>query len=478
MSKIFFNNNQCEDILYYSGKQILKLYSKKELSPVEFIKISLKRADTVSNMFNPFTEVRIKTALSMARASENRWLKSKPIGIIDGLPVAIKDSDNIKNWYTNIGSKNHINSSPAKDDTPSVAKLRANGAVFLGKTTTPELLWKGVTDSPLTNITRNPWNKNLTPGGSSGGSAVAISTGSTVFATASDGAGSIRIPASFTGICGLKPTPGLIPRPPSLLIGKMSVHGPLARNISDLTLMLDVIATPCNSKTLVTSKERSWQQIIKTDIKNFKVAIGKDLSLIKVDPEITQIIQNAAKLLENLGVIVEEVEPQFEINCLLRTFEKIWCTAMLKSVKPWLGNVQEKQADQDLINCAKKALKFSALDYIEAKLAATTIAQQMLEFHNKYDLLIIPTVAILPFEVGHICPTGQSYKNWYEWAPLTWLFNITKQPALSMPFGFSKSGLPIGGQIIGRPFEEDLILAVGHKLEKLLNLDLKVCANI
>lgn len=466
MSSLEFEN----ELLMLETTEILKLFSTKKLSPLEYFKISYKQSYRVNGILNNFSLLDEETGIVMAKASENRWFKSEPIGSIDGLPVVIKDTDDVAGWQTKKGSKNLENIAKAEDDGPSVARLREKGAVFFGKTTTPEYAWKGTTDSPLTGITRNPWNKSLTSGGSSGGSAVAIATGCAKLATATDGGGSARIPASFCGVYGFKPTPGVVPRPSSLWIGDMSVHGAIAGSTLDIAMMLDVITAPDKVYGESKIKYFNWQHNTIKGIKGFKIAIGNNMDLIEVDSIISKAVSNSAKLLYRTGAEIQESEPKLSIHTLLNIFEKIWCKGLYNALDNSFGFKDNGLTDKGLLNCVNKSLSFTESDYIEAKIQKRNVIDLMEKFFLKYNILILPTVAILPFDVSSNVPHKRAFKEWHEWAPLTWIFNITNQPSLSIPVGFSQSGLPIGMQIIGRPFDDIKVLRVGYMLEKIINL--------
>ena len=231
------------DLCALSATGLLELFRKHELSPVEVTSAVLQRIEKLNPVLNAFNLVS-KDAGADAKASEARWLRGEPKGLLDGVPVSIKDLLLTKGWPTLRGSKTIDPKGPWNDDAPAVARLREHGAVLLGKTTTPEFGWKGVTDSPLTGITRNPWNPKKTPGGSSGGAAAALASGMGPLAVGTDGGGSIRIPCSFTGLFGIKPSFGRVPAWPPSPFGAVAHVGPMTRSVTDAALMLNVLSLP------------------------------------------------------------------------------------------------------------------------------------------------------------------------------------------------------------------------------------------
>src|SRR5437016_5323261 len=233
-----------DDIAYLSATRLLELYRSKQLSPLDAIRETLARLERYESALNAFVLYDPESALNSARAAEERWQKGEPLGLLDGVPVAIKDTQLTRGWPRRLGSKTIDPDQPWTEDAPSTARLRAAGAVFFGKTTTPEFGWKPLTDSPLTGISRNPWNLERTPGGSSGGSAAAVLAGISPLAVGTDAGGSIRIPASFCGIFGLKPTFGRVALYPPSAFGDVAHVGPMTRTVADAALMLDAMKGP------------------------------------------------------------------------------------------------------------------------------------------------------------------------------------------------------------------------------------------
>src|SRR5688572_5250092 len=286
----------------HTATELVAAYRARELSPVEETEATLQRIEVRDGELNAFCLVDPDSALADAGASEARWRTGEPAGPLDGVPVAVKDLLVTKGWPTLRGSTAIDPAGPWDDDAPVVAALRRSGAVIPGKTTTPELGWKGVTDSALTGVTRNPWDPAKTPGGSSGGSSAALAAGMVPLALGTDGGGSIRIPCAFCGLPGLKPTFGRVPAWPASPFGPVSHVGPMARTVADLALLLDVIAQP---------DARDWQQLppatsasgagLEDGVDGVRIAFSPALGHAAVDPEIAALVATAASAFAELG---------------------------------------------------------------------------------------------------------------------------------------------------------------------------------
>src|SRR5262245_10477379 len=292
-----------QDLCTLSATELTDAFREKKLSPVEDAKAVLARIEKLNPVFNASNLVDAEGAVSQARASEARWLAGQPRGLLDGVPVSVKDIVLTKGWPTLRGSKTVDPKGPWNDDAPCVARLREHGAVLLGKTTTPEFGWKGVTDNPLTGITRNPWNKDKTPGGSSGGASAALAAGMGPLAIGTDGGGSIRIPASFAGVVGLKPAFGRVSAYPPRAFGTVSHVGPLTRTVTDAALMLNVIAKPdARDWTALPYDARDWTRGLEGGIGGLRVAYSATLGYAQVHPEVASVVGAAVKRFAKLGV--------------------------------------------------------------------------------------------------------------------------------------------------------------------------------
>src|SRR6516162_1797327 len=300
------------EIAYASAVELLELYRSKALSPVEATGLILDRLDALQPKINAFCVVDRDGAMKAARASERRWLRGEAAGPFDGVPVTIKDLILMRGFPTLRGSRLVDPGQGWSEDAPATARLREAGAVILGKTTTPEFGWKALGDSPLTGITRNPWDLSRTPGGSSAGAAAACAAGIGPLHVGSDGAGSIRIPSAFTGIFGLKPSFGRVPAHPPSPMGLLSHIGPIARTVADAALMLSVLSGPDHRDPYALPTEnKDYRDGLEAGVRGWRVAYSPNLGYARVDPEIAASTLDAARRFEALGAIVETVDGIF-----------------------------------------------------------------------------------------------------------------------------------------------------------------------
>ena len=390
-------------------------------------------------------------------------MKGKPKGLLDGVPIPIKDTNAAIGWPYRIGSRT-TSEAPVDYDSPAVARLREHGAVFFGKTTTPEFGWKGVTDSPLTGITRNPWDPSRTPGGSSGGAAVAAATGMGALHIGTDGGGSIRIPASFTGIFGLKASFGRVPAWPPSPFASVSHLGPMTRTVADAALMMTVITRPDHRDWYaLPPDQRNWLTGLEDGIRGLKLAFAATLGKAPVDPEVAAAVTAAALLFEELGATVEEAAPA--LGEAASVFAAHWFPAAALLIDA-IPEAKRALMDPGLLAIAEQGARISLLDYLNAQRAREAMGLAMQEFHRRYDLLLLPTMPMPAFAAGEECPVDSANRRWTDWTPLTYPFNLTKQPAASVPCGFSKDGLPIGLQIVGRLYDDATVMRAARAFER------------
>ena len=447
-------------IAVLSATELLRRYRTTELSPVEATRAVLAQIDRHNPRVNAYCLVDHDRALEQAKASERRWRQGKPTGRLDGVPVAIKDVFLTHGWPTLRGSRAIDPEQPWEEDAPAVARLRANGAVLIGKTTTPELGWKGVTDSPLTGVTRNPWDPALTAGGSSGGSAVAVVLGMAPLALGTDGGGSIRIPAAFSGLVGHKPTYGRVAQWPPSPFGSLAHAGPMAWTVVDAALMLDVIAAPDpRDWSAAPAENLSYLDELAGGVVGLRVAFSPTLGYVQVDPEVAAAVQQAAKTFEALGAQVEQADPGFEDP--VGIFEVLWYAGAAKAVER-LGERALPVLDPGLREISDIGRTYSAMDYLEAESRRAKLGGHLGQFHQRFDLLLTPTLPVPAFVAGQEVPDGWPGRRWMSWTPFTYPFNLTQQPAASVPCGFTAAGLPIGLQIVGAKYADALVLRAAH----------------
>ncbi|OBC09162.1 amidase [Mycobacterium sp. 852013-50091_SCH5140682] len=436
-------------------------YRDKALSPVEVTRAALAAIDRHNRLVNAFVLIDEDGALAAARASEARWQAGEPLGPADGIPTSIKDALWTKGWPTLRGSWLIDEAGPWDEDAPSVARLRDSGAVLLGKTTTPEYSWKGVTDSPRYGVTGNPWNPTVTAGGSSGGSAAAVGLGMGVWSVGTDGGGSVRIPAAFTGTVALKPTYGLIPLYPPSPFGTLSHAGPMARTVADVAALLDVVTGfDPRDWSAMPSPTSSFLAGLDGGIAGLRVAYSPDLGFGSNDPEVDAAVRAAVNILAAAGADVEEVSPGFPDP--VHAFHVLWFSGEAKVLEGKLTGDHTRPVDPGLLRTAEIGAGFSASDYLDATAVRMALGERMGRFHQRYDVLITPTLPLTAFPVGQDVPDGSGSPDWTSWTPYTYPFNLTQQPALSVPCGFSRNGLPIGLQIVGPRHADALVLRVGQ----------------
>jgi aspartyl-tRNA(Asn)/glutamyl-tRNA(Gln) amidotransferase subunit A len=448
------------DLCSFSAVQLLEKYVRRELSPVEVSKAVLARIEKLNPKLNAFCLVSDK-ALDDAKASEARWMAGQPKGLLDGVPVSIKDLLLTKGWPTLRGSKTVDPKGPWNDDAPAVARLREHGAVLLGKTTTPEFGWKGVTDSPLTGITRNPWNPAKTPGGSSGGAVAAVAAGMGPLAVGTDGGGSIRIPCSFTGLFGIKPSFGRVPAWPASPFGTVAHVGPITHSVADAALMLNVLAQPdARDWHALPYEARDWRTGLEQGVRDLRIAFSPDLGYAKVDADVATLVRNAIKVFSDLGAKVEEKNPGFENPDPI--FRSHWFSGAAYLLK---GIPKEKQnlIDPGLREVAALGEKITTHELLDAQMKRGALGAHMNQFHRDYDLLITPTLSVPAFDVGKEFPEG--VKRWIDWTPFSFPFNLTQQPAASIPCGLTPSGLPVGLHIVGPRYADALVLRAARAFE-------------
>ena len=452
-----------DDLAFTPAAALVDAYRDQRLSPVEAVQAALDRIEAHNQRLNAFCLVDAEGALASARQSEARWARGAPLGLVDGVPVGVKDMVLAKGWPTLRGSKTTDPEQPWDEDAPATARLREHGAVLLGKTTTCEFGWKGVTDSPLGGITRNPWDSERTPGGSSGGSAAALAAGMGPLAVGTDGAGSIRIPCGFTGLAGLKPSCGRVPVYPPSPLGTLSHLGPMARTVTDVALMLSVLARPDGRDTRAMSEDvRDWRAGIEDGVAGLRIAYSADLGYVRVEPEVAAIVGRAAEAFGALGAEVEAIDPA--IDNPQEDFRVLWYAGLAYALRT-VSAKRRETVDPGLVEVVTEGARIGAVDFVAAEAAREALSARMAAFHGDYDLLLTPTLPIAAFAAGVEVPPGSGLSRWPEWTPFTWPFNLTGQPAASVPCGFTADGLPVGLQIVGARLADALVLRAARAYE-------------
>jgi aspartyl-tRNA(Asn)/glutamyl-tRNA(Gln) amidotransferase subunit A len=452
------------DLTALTATRLIAGYASRDLSPLEVTRAVLERAEEIQPRVNAFVRLNAEEALDQARASEDRWRRGAPQGLLDGVPVTVKDMLLQRGAPTLKGSLSvPEDAGPYDEDAPSVARMREHGAVLVGKTTTPEFGWKGVTDNPRDGATGNPYDPERTAGGSSGGSAAAVALGAGPLSLGTDAGGSVRIPASFSGIFALKPTYGRVPLYPASAFGTLAHVGPMTRDAADAALLMDVV---CGRDP------RDWSQLgptpgsfrdqLSEDLTGLRVAFSPDFGgQVPVDDEVAAAVRAAVDRLAGLGAHVEHADPGFADP--VDAFHTLWFSGAAATTEHFDAGQRERM-DQGLREVSEQGARISAVDYLKAVGVRMALGHAMGLFHERYDLLVTPTMPITAFAAGVEVPPGSAHTRWTGWTPFTYPFNMTQQPACSLPCGTDSGGLPIGLQLVAARHADASVLRAAHAL--------------
>ncbi len=447
--------------------ELRTLYAIGELSPVEVAIATLDRAEAINPRFNAFTFIDRPGAIRAAQASERRWRAGRPISAIDGVPATLKDIVWVEGLAIRYGSLT-TDSAPRTEDAPAVRRLRANGAIFLGLTTTPEFGWKAVTDSPFSGITRNPWAPDTTPGGSSGGAAVAAITGAGVLHLGTDGGGSVRIPASFTSIVGFKPTFGQVPAYPASTFGTVAHIGPMARCVDDVAAMLSA---------MVGRDIRDWAQ----GVSETTVLVLRDDELTgsrigywstppggHVDQEVSAVVEKAVDWLRTAGANVENID--LPGTNLLDLFHHHWFSGAANRLSAIPQELRERM-DPGLLQIAREGAAMSAPSLVAAQVHRAEFGAAMDRLLVEYDFIVSPGTAIAAFAAGEEVPRDSGLSRWTEWAGFSYPINLSQQPACVVPCGRTQDGRPISLQFVGARGADARVLSAARDFETRCDLN-------
>ncbi|MCC6304801.1 MAG: amidase [Rhodobacteraceae bacterium] len=449
---------------YATAGDLLGRYGRGDLSPVEVTAAILGRVAALEPRLNAFSRVLGDEALAAARVSEGRWRRGEARPL-EGVPVTIKDICDVAGVETETGCHVIRAGTPAADN-PVAARLRAAGAVLIGKTTMSELGWSGLSRNPVTGVTHNPWGRGLNAGASSAGAGVAAAAGYGPLHLGSDGAGSIRMPAHFCGVFGLKPTYGRLPYVPVSNNDNATVYGPMARTVADAALLLAVTAGPHPlDHTSCEAAPLPYAARLDTPLKGRRVAFSPDLGHARVDPEVAGIVRGAVEVLaRDLRLAVEEVRPAWgpQGPALGRFF---W--SVLWSRYRALIAGQEGRMGPDLVACIRAGAGPSALDYLAARERKFAYVAAMAAFLEEWDYLVTPVASVAAFPVERLLPEHWPAHDWdwLSWAEFLYPFNLSGQPAASVPCGFTAAGLPVGLQIVARRFDDLAVLGLARAFE-------------
>ena len=452
------------DLCYTPATELARLIRTRALSPVEITRAVLERIERVNPSVNAYCTVTADLAMDTARAAEQAVMRGEVLGPLHGVPYSVKDLNFTKGIRTMGGSFIFEHRVPDAD-APLVRRLKAAGGVMVGKTTSPEFGWKALGDSPLTGITRNPWNLGMTSGGSSAGAGAAAAAGLAPLAQGSDGAGSIRIPASFCGIYGFKPSYGRVPNWPLSNNDYSSHNGPMTRTVVDAALMLSVIAGPDDwDRSALDATPDDYVGRLARDLRGVHVAFSPNLDLFQVDPDVARIVRQGVRAFEELGCVVDEVKPGFaDTRELIRV---MWAAHEAGNRAVFLREWRERM-DPGLVACIEAGSRHSVIEYVQARERKIQFWDTVRPLFERYEFLLTPSVSVTAFEVGRLNPAHyrQHEWDWFDWASFSYPFNFTGQPAATGPAGFTQAGLPVGLQIVGRRCADLAVLQASAAFE-------------
>ena len=443
------------------AEQLLALYRRRALSPVEALKAVTERVARMNPWVNAFAALNPR-ALQQAGESEARWAAGRPCGPLDGVPATVKDLLNLAGFPTRRGSRT-TEATPAEEDAPAVLGLKQAGAVIIGKTTTTEFGWKSPGDCPLHGITRNPWNRQRTPGGSSSGAGAAAAACFGPLHIGTDAGGSIRIPAAFCGVVGVKPSFGRIPQWPLGAFANVAVAGPMARSVRDAALMMNALARhDLRDPFCLPDDNRDWRDGIEEGVAGMRVALVREMGFAPpLDLEGEEALAQAARALEAAGAVVEEANPTLPDTRAI--FGRVWGVALARLVST-IPEERRSLLDSGLIEVSEGNAGLSATEFMAFEAARIEAAHAMARFHQRFDLVVTAATPTAAFAADQ--PTIQPQQAlWRDWAPWTFAFNLTRQPAISVPVGLDAEGMPRAVQVAAALYRDDLCFRAARTLE-------------
>ncbi|MBR1177153.1 amidase [Bradyrhizobium sp. KB893862 SZCCT0404] len=458
-----------DELTRLSARQAVAALKKKELKPLELMDAVIERIEKIDGAVNALPVRFFDQARAAARAFSATDMERSP-GWLAGLPFVAKEYNDVEGQLTTYGSPLFKDSRAAKTDV-SVGVLSNAGGIVMAKSNVPEFAGANTFNS-VYGATRNPWDLRMSAGGSSGGAAAALASGTAWLAMGSDVGGSLRIPASYCGIVGMRPTPGRVARGHGLLpFDPIWVEGPMARTVDDLALMLDAQSAQVLDDPLSQPAPAvSFSEQLKEPQKGARVAYSSNLGLAEVDKEVADITLAASKRLTEAGAEVSEDCP--ELVGAIDTFQ----TQRALLFATLRGELVRKERDRipaSIVWNVEKGLSLTADEVLRAERERARLVQNMRLFFGRYDFLVCPTVSVPPFPVEKAYPTeinGQAMTTYIDWMSMTFVITVTGNPAISVPCGFTRNGLPVGLQIVGRHHSEGRLLAIAAQLEQILGI--------
>lgn len=453
-------------VLRLDSKGLIKAYTQGRVTPLDALAAAAEQVSRHNRALNAFAHLDLTAAKRAAAASTKRWQAGTPKGPLDGIPVTIKDWYDVKGWPTRQGSLT-TDAAPKTSDSFVVQALRNAGAIIIGKTTLPEFGHKGVTHSPLAGITRNPWNPDKTPGGSSGGAAVAAATGMGWLHLGSDAGGSVRIPASFSGVVGFKPSPGIMPGWPPSPFSTLSSIGPLARTVGDCALLTTILAEAAQTNP------SDWHNVDPDAMRRalrepslarrpLRIAVIDTLDGMTMNAEARKLWDKKKKHLRALGTVTR-ISP--DLPPLAPVFNDHW-TAVASLITARMTAADKAKLDPRFTHWSTRGDQQHLHAYILAEYQRMLIGGAFKEIFARFDLIATPTTPFPAFDVGIDMPTDQKGNKVLDWNIFNAFANLARLPAISLPLGLTDTGLPFGIQLCGASLQDGLVLAAARKLEK------------
>ena len=455
-----------EELGFLSAVELAAMIRRRTVSPVEVMRAMLARIERFNPALNAFVTVQAEEAMCSATKAEQALMRGECWGPLHGVPLHVKDNLFVAGSRTTFGSK-LTETNVTSEDCPAVERLRKAGMIVVGRTNTPEHGWKGVTDNRVFGITRNPWNTKLTPGGSSGGASAAVAAGLGPIGLGTDGGGSLRIPASFSGVFGFKASFGRIPNWPGSGGAMLRHIGTITRTVADMAAAIDALAGPDPRDLLsLPATGECYSANLDCGIRGKRVAFSPNLGYASVDLEVAAICQRAAERFTEAGAIVEQVQLDWrDPYDAWSVFFFGTAAASLEKKLPTHGEL----LDPGLRRVVDAGLKLRGVDFANALAARHDLWEKVRRAYERFDLLLCPTLPVPPFAVGQddADPIDGEMLGPLQWTRFTYPFNLTGQPAASVPAGWTKSGLPVGLQIIGNRFADLLVLQAARAWEQI-----------
>jgi amidase len=457
------------ELCFTPATELIGMIRSRKISPVELTQVVLDRIQAIDPKIRAYITVIPELALQTAREREKELMGKDPLGPLHGIPISIKDLTPTRGIRTTWGCRHYKDFVP-EEDALVVQRIKKAGAILLGKTNTPEFGIGINATNGILGTTLNPWDRSKTAGGSSGGAAAALAAGLGPLAEGTDMAGSIRLPASYCGIVGLRPSPGVIPRYPNYWAwDTMAVHGPMARTTSDLALLLSVMAGPDERDPIAPPLlGPSFPEEIHRDLRGMRMAWTPDLKgLCRIEPEVARICQEAARKFEEIGCRVEEDSPDLGlVRAIIPPLRAFWTAA----ARAQLLEIEDEVDNSFLKDYLHKAHRVTAMEVALAERARTRLWLSMGEFFQRYDFLLTPTTSTPAFAADRLFPAqidGRPVEDRIDSYLHTYALSFTGLPAISVPAGWTQAGLPVGLQIIGRKWAEGMVIRAAANLERI-----------